>query len=49
MFSWLKEDMIFTVVFSQVMSLQPSSIFFITLAAMGAQLPFSMRPTVRFW
>ena len=49
MFSPLTEDMIFTTGSSQVMFLQPSIIFFITLAAMGAQVPFSMRPTVRFW
>ena len=46
--SSLKEEVIFTVVLSQVMSLEPSSIPFMIFAAMGAQEPFSIRATVRF-
>ncbi len=34
---------------AKVIFLLPSSIFVITLAAMGAQEPFSTKATVRFW
>ena len=36
-------------VLPRVRFLQPSSSFFISLAAMGAQEPFSMKATWRFW
>ena len=48
-FASLSEDMIFTLFSSHVMFLLFSNIPCITLAAAGAQLPFSMRPMVRFW
>ena len=37
-----------TVVFNQVRFWHPDSFSFISLAANGAQVPFSIRPTVRF-
>ena len=46
--SSLSADMILTVVSVKVRFLLPSSILRMTLAAMGAQEPFSIRPTVRF-
>lgn len=48
-FASLREDMIFTLFSNHVMFLLFSNIPCITLAAAGAQLPFSMRPMVRFW
>ena len=48
-FASLSEDMIFTLFSSHVMFLLFSNIPCITLAAAGAQLPFSMSPMVRFW
>ena len=46
--SSLRAEKIFTVVSVKVRFLLPSSILVITLAATGAQEPFSIRPTVRF-
>ena len=48
-FSSFTADITFTLFSVQVIFLLFSNIPFMTLAAVGAQLPFSMRPMVRFW
>ena len=47
--SAFRAEKILTVVSVNVMFLPDSSILRMVLAAMGAQEPFSIRPTVRFW
>ena len=42
-------DLIWTAVSAKVRFLQEDSFSFMTLKAMGAQEPFSMKATVRFW
>ena len=49
MVSGFTADRMVTVFSAKVSSLHPSSILFMVLAAMGAQVPFSIRATLRFW
>ena len=48
-FSSFTADITFTLFSVQVIFLLFSNMPFITFAAVGAQLPFSIRPMVRFW
>ena len=45
----LTAERMVTTVSQTVMFFMPSSSARMSLAAMGAQVPFSIRPTVRFW
>ena len=49
LFSSVIAERIFTSVSAKLVFLQLSSIPFIIFAAVGAQLPFSIRPIFRFW